>query len=165
MICSIDTCFLIDWSKYSGRDLLKRLFDYGFVVDEVLEEVKSENTLAYLSSLLAEGFLVIYPFKREIEPIVRAVVDTSARDPRVRTLDPPEAYALAIGIREVAVVLTENRGVMNIVRLYPEFSATVWRSYEILRRGYELTFISNFEEELRRYERETGHRFQKAIGR
>ena len=33
MICSIDTCFLIDWSKYSGRDLLKRLFDYGFVVD------------------------------------------------------------------------------------------------------------------------------------
>jgi hypothetical protein len=163
MICSIDTCFLIDWSRYSGRDVLKKLFDYGFVIDEVLEEIKSESTLTYVSSLLAEGFLVIYPFKREIEPIVRKIVDISARDPRVKALDPPEAYALAVGIRENAVVLTENRGVVNIVRLYPEFSSTVWRSYELLRRAYELKFISNLGEELDKYERETGHRFQKAL--
>ena len=164
MICSIDTCFLIDWSRYSRRDLLRKLFDYGFVIEEVLNEVKSEKTLTYLSSLLAEGFLVIYPFRREIEPIVRAVIDASARDPRIRTLDPPEAYALAIGIREGAVVLTENKGVFNMVKFYPEFSSTVWRSYEVLKRAHELKFI-NLEEELSRYERETGHRFQKALGR
>jgi len=165
MIASVDTCFLIDWSRYSRRDVLERLFDYCYITEDVLDEIRSDATVAYVASLLAKGFLVFYPFKRELEPLVRRLVDISARDPRVRALDPPEAYALAIGIREGAVVLTENRGVLNLVALYPEYgSVRVWRSLEVLKEAYIRGLIGDLEGELERYERETGHRFPR-VGR
>jgi len=163
LICSIDTCFLIDWARYSRREILEKLFDYCFITEDVLNEIKSELTLTYISSLLAKGFLVFYPFKRELELIVRDVIEVSVRDPRVRALDPPEAYALAIGVREGAVVLTENRGVISITKIYPQYSSVaVWRSYEVILEAYKRGIVSNFEEELRRFEVETGHRFPKA---
>ncbi len=151
--------FLIDWAKYSRRELIIDLFDYCLVVDEVLNEIRSEDTIAFVSELLAKGFLVFYPFRREIEGLVREIVETSALDPRIRTLDPPEAYALAIGIREKAIVLTENKGVLNLVKYYPRYKATVWRSYELLRELFKMGLIDSFDEETKRYEEETGHKF------
>ena len=163
MIGSIDTCFLIDWARYSRRGILEEIFEYCFITEDVLDEVRSDMTIAYVSHLLAEGFLVFYPFRRELEPLVRRLVDISARDPRIRVLDPPEAYALAIGVREGAVVLTENKGVLSLVKLYPEYSGVrVWRSLEVLREAYNRGLVESLEEELRRYERETGHRFPRA---
>ncbi|MEM1545437.1 MAG: DNA-binding protein [Candidatus Methanomethylicia archaeon] len=162
MISSIDTCFLIDWCRYSKRGVLEKIFDYCFIVDDVLREIKSDESLAYVSSLLSKGFLVFYPFKSELEPIVRRIIDLSVGDPRIRVLDPPEAYAFAIGIRENTIVLTENNGVLNLVRLYSEFSSIrVWRSFELLREAYKRGLINNFEDEVKIYERETGHRFPK----
>ncbi len=159
-VCSIDTCFLIDWARYSRRHILEKLFEFCYVTDEVLREIVSETTLQYVAQLLGKGFLVLYPFKETLEPIVRRLIEVSARDPRIRTLDPPEAYALAIGLRENAVVLTENRGVHTLVKLYAEYSnVKVWRSYELLVEAYRRGLVENLEEELARYERETGHRF------
>ncbi len=161
MICSIDTCFLIDWTRYSRRKLLLKVFDYCYIVDEVLNEIRSENTIVFISELLARGFLVFYPFRREIASLVRELVETSIRDPRIRTLDPPEAYALAIGIRENAIVLTENRGVLNLVKLYPKYSASVWRSYELLQELFKRGLIEDIDEEIKRYEGETRHKFSR----
>jgi len=166
MICAVDTCFLIDWARYSKRDILEKLFDYCFVTEDLLNEVKTEITLTYVATLLAKGFLVFYPFKHELDPLVRQLIDISIRDPRIRVLDPPEAYALAIGIREGATVLSENRGVIGIVRYYPQYSSViVWRSYELLLEAYRRGVIENFEKELQRYENETGHRFPRILRR
>jgi hypothetical protein len=40
-----DTCFLIDWSYWRYRDVLFELFKTVFIPENVLREVKSENTL------------------------------------------------------------------------------------------------------------------------
>jgi len=158
--CSIDTCFLVDWALYSKRDLLFRAFQYCYIVEDVMDEVRSERTVEFLAEGLANGFFVIYPFRRDLEAIVREIITTT--DPRVRRLDPPEAYALAIGLREGVVVLTENKGALALVKYVEKYRGiTVWRSYELLvelaRRG-----LINLNEELTRYERETGHRFPRA---
>ena len=162
MIGSIDTCFLIDWARYRRRNILNRIFEYIFITEDVLLEVVSERTLEYVSKGLAEGFFVIYPFRREVEHLVRRAVELSARDPRVPALDPPEAYALAIAAREGAVCLTENRGVLLLVRYYEEFRhVKVWRSLELLRYAAERGLITDLEEELRIYGEDTGHVFPK----
>jgi len=162
MICSIDTCFLIDWARYSKRHLLYHLFQFCYVTEDVLNEVKSEKTVEFVAEGLSRGFLVIYPFKDSLEPIVRELITIS--HPQIRRLDPPEAYALAIGYREGAVVLTEKKGAVGVTRLVAKYSGVkVWRSVEVLRALAERGLI-NFEEEILTYERDTGHRFPRRAG-
>lgn len=45
------------------------------------------------------------------------------------------------------------------MRLYPKYRTIVWRSYELLREAYKRGLINNFEEELMKYGKETGHKF------
>ena len=166
MIGSMDTCFLIDWSRYSRRGLLEEAFDFVYVTEDVLREVASEETLTYVSGLLARGFLVIYPLRAEAASVARRAVEISARDPRVPVLDPPEALALAMARLEGCVCLTENKGVLRLVQYYEEFSGVeVWRSLELLEHLYRAGLIEDLEAELERYSRETGHVFPKRGGR
>ena len=162
MIASIDTCFIIDWSKYRKRHLLEKIFDYVFTTEEVLNEVSSENTLEYVLNLMIKGFLVIYPFKTELSPIVRKALEISVSDPRIPSLDPPEAYALAIAYKENCICLTENKGVLRLVEYYNEFKKVkVWRSLELFKYLYSKGLIEDFEKELENYSRDTGHVFPK----
>ena len=162
MIASIDTCFLIDWSRYRGRRLLEEIFDYVFVAEEVLGEVKTEKTVEYISDLLAKGFLVIYPFKSELLPLVRRILEVSISDPRIPVLDPPEAYAFAIAYREDCVCLTENKGVLRLVEYYDEFrEIEVWRSLELIEHLYRKGLIRDLEGELEKYSEDTRHVFPK----
>jgi len=160
LVCSIDTCFLIEWSRYRKRELLTKVFNYGYITEDILAEIKSEQTLEFASKLLSSGFLVIYPFKRELEESVRKIIETSIHDPRIRIIDPPEAYALAIGLREKCIVLTENKGVLRLVELYHnDFPVTVWGAYELLKFLYKKGYINNFWEELKNYTHDTHHMF------
>ena len=162
MIASIDTCFIIDWSKYRKRHLLEKIFDYVFTTEEVLNEVSSENTLEYVLNLMIKGFLVIYPFKTELSPIVRKALEISVSDPRIPSLDPPEAYALAIAYKENCICLTENKGVLRLIEYYNEFKKVkVWRSLELFKYLYSKGLIEDFEKELENYSRDTGHVFPK----
>ena len=43
-----DTSFLIDWAKYSKRDLLFKIFDTVWLPEAVLNEIKSENTVMWV---------------------------------------------------------------------------------------------------------------------
>ena len=162
MTASIDTCFIIDWSKYRKRHLLEKIFDYVFTTEEVLNEVSSENTLEYVLNLMIKGFLVIYPFKTELSPIVRKALEISVSDPRIPSLDPPEAYALAIAYKENCICLTENKGVLRLIEYYNEFKKVkVWRSLELFKYLYSKGLIEDFEKELENYSRDTGHVFPK----
>lgn len=163
LIASIDTCFLIEWCRYRNRDLLVKAFKYAYVTEDVLVEVKSEKTLEFTSNLLSSGFLVIYPFRRELESIVRSIIDISINDSRIRVIDPPEAYAFAIGVREKCIVLTENKGIVRLVEFYGEkFPVKVWGAYELLKFLYERGYIRNLEDELRNYTMDTHHMFPRS---
>ena len=162
LIASIDTCFLIEWCRYRRRELLTKAFRYAYVTEDVLAEIKSKPTLEFVSDLLSKGFLVIYPFRRQLESIIREIVTISVNDSRIRIIDPPEAYAFAIGLRENSVVLTENKGIIRLVELYGEkFPVQVWGAYQLLKFLYENKYIQNFEEALRNYTLDTHHMFPK----
>lgn len=161
MICSIDTCFLIDWARYRKKELIGKIFKKGFITEEALEEIETESTLKFVSKLLEEDFLIIYPLKIEVRGTIEKLIDISIKDDRIKAIDPPEAFAFAIALKENCICLTENKGILRLVELYDEFSKVkVWRSFELLKQMDEKGLIK-FEEELKNYSIDTGHEFRK----
>ncbi len=140
MIAVSDTCFLIDWARFSRRDLLFRIFDKVLVPKQILDEVKSLTTVEFVSSYMASGSLVYF----EPIPSVLEEADQLVRESyelvEVRRLDLPEAICLVMGKRFGYVVLTENLGALILARRRSDLrSVVVWRSLEVLaeacRRG------------------------------
>ncbi len=128
-----DTCFLIDWSRYRRRDTLFRVFRVVFVPENVLAEVRSESTIAWISRGLAEDRLSLYtPTRDELEE-ARMLVEESRLQPRIPSIDLPEALCLVVGRRRGYVVLTENRGALLAPLMLSEYRGVrVWRALEII---------------------------------
>ena len=128
-----DTCFLIDWARYRRRDILFQLFRVVFVPEQVLNEVKSENTIAWIARGLAQGALALFtPSSDEIEEAHR-LIEQSHLHPQMPSMDLPEALCLVIGRRRGYIVLTENRAALLAPRLLRELrDVKVWRALEIL---------------------------------
>ena len=135
-----DTCFLIDWARYRRRDILFKLFRTVFVPEQVLNEIRSENTIAWVARSLAEGVLALYtPSHDEVEEAHR-LIELSHLHPQMPSMELPEALCLVVGRRRGHIVLTENRAALLAPRLLEEYSGVhVWRALEILleavRRG------------------------------
>ena len=162
MIASIDTCFIIDWSRYRKNYFLEKIFKYIFITEEIMNEISSEKTLEYLSRLLIKGFLIIYPFKTQLSSTIRRILDISITDPRIPSLDPPEAYAFAIAYKEKCICLTENKGIIRLIEYYDEFKGVkVWRSLELFKYLKNIGLIKDLERELENYSEDTGHVFPK----
>ncbi len=62
-----DTCFLIDWSRFRRRDLLVRLFGKIVVTQHIINEIRSDYAVEYVSSLIASDKLYIYPVTSSVE--------------------------------------------------------------------------------------------------
>lgn len=54
-----DTSFLIDWARYTKRDLLFSIFRVS-IPESVLGEVKSENTISWIAQKLAEESMYLF---------------------------------------------------------------------------------------------------------
>ena len=151
-----DTSFLIDWVRYSGRDLLFRLFNTVWIPEPVLNEVRSENTLTWITSKLAEGRLALFPELGNYRDEALRLMEVSSRYP-VRRLDYPEAYCIAVASDRGYVVLSENGGAYASQFLYAR--VRVWRAFEVLAELLRLGVIDRSE--FYKYERETLHRFSR----
>jgi len=158
-----DTCFVIDWARFSKRDLLFELFDAVFVPESVLSEVKSERTVEFLASALASGRAALYTeTPDEVEEARKLVEET--RRLRLPPIDLPEALCLAVGRRRGYVVLTENRGALAAAELLePYKGVVVWRALELLAAAV-LEGVAGLgpgaaRELFEAYERETLHFF------
>ena len=165
MIGVADTCFLIDWARFSQRDLLFELFEFMLVPEQVLAEVRSESTLLWLSRQLGRRRLQLFtPLPRQLEEAYR-IVRASYAIHGLRRLDLPEALCLVVGREHGYVVLTENRGALMVREVLPELSdVVIWRALEILRELLLRQHVSARSEEevrafFRRYEEETLHIF------
>jgi len=128
-----DTCFLIDWARYRDRDLLFKIFNAVFVPESVLREIKSEATVSWVASKLAENRLALYTETEDELEEARRLIEMSRRNPRIPSIDLPEAVCLSIGRRRGYIVLTENKGAIMASELLEGYrSVTVWRALEIL---------------------------------
>jgi len=141
-----DTCFLIDWSYWSCRDVLFKLFRAIFVSETVLREVKSERAVEWIATALASGQLALYTEAPDVMGLATRIVERSRLVPGLRGVD------------------LENRGAIMAVDLLEELSGVVvWRALEVIRGAIKRGFIAGDPEQVfKLYEEETKHRFPRA---
>lgn len=158
MLTSIaDASFLLDWARYSKRDLIFRVFNLIWLPESVLAEIKSEPTISWLANNLAADRMAIYPEIRDVRDEALRIIELSRAYP-ARTLDYPEAVCLAIGKAEGFIVLSENGGAYAAQFIYLK-EVKVWRAFEVLLELLRGEFIE--KSEFHRYQEETFHIFSR----
>ena len=164
-IAIIDTCFLIDWIKYRNKDILFKIFNVIYVPEEVLREIVSENTLREIVHYLSEGKLILYTPTRDVVSEAYRLMNFVNSLKWVRTIEYPEAICLAVGYLYGYIVITENRGAIQIPEIVPGYERViVWRSLEILkeailRRLIHVSNVQDLERVFYEYEKDTKHYF------
>jgi len=158
-----DTSFLVDWVRYSGRDLLFKYYNIVYLTESVLDEIRSEATLQWIASWMVEGRVKVLEETLDVRREALRIVEASRVLP-VRSADYPEAVCLVMGRLYNLHVLSENTAIFAVKELIPEYSGVVvLRAIDVLYNLASRGFISDFVEELRRYIRETRHTYSRAI--
>ncbi|MEZ0319503.1 MAG: PIN domain-containing protein [Pyrobaculum sp.] len=152
----VDTSFLIDWARYSKRELIYELFDLVWIPEPVLSEIKSASALEWVAQSIASGKMAYLPEFPEYREAALRLIAMSRRFP-VRGLDYPEAYCIALAESRGHVVLSENGGAYAAQYLFTR--AKVWRAFEVL---YELVKRGKLSrEDVLKYQEEAHHRFSR----
>ncbi|RLI13681.1 hypothetical protein DRO33_00820 [Candidatus Bathyarchaeota archaeon] len=160
-VAVIDTCFLINWARFSGRGKLKLLFSRLFMPELTFSEVRSETALMVASKWLSERFLVLAPTLPTDEDEVEEILRFVASHPQLPAIDPPELYAFVLARRLGVPFLTDNKAPKRVSQLSTQYSSVlVLDSLDVLKmiadRGEELgTLVESFM-------KETGFRFSRA---
>lgn len=154
-----DSSFLIDWSRYSRRDLLTWLFDVVHVPESVLREIQLPPAVDWVAERLADGSFALFTETPEIETKARELMALSRSRP-LKAIDYPEAVCLAAGLRFGYTVLSENGGAFFAPRVL-NLGVAVWRAFEVLVEAWRRGLVQDIVEELRRYEQETLHLFRR----
>jgi len=112
---------------------LFKLFSTVFVPEQVLDEVRSEETISWITRGLTEGVLALYtPVASEIEE-ARQLIERSHLHPQLPSMELPEALCLVAGRRRGYIVLTENRAALLAPRVFRDYgSVSVWRALEVI---------------------------------
>ncbi|MFZ8807502.1 MAG: DNA-binding protein [Pyrobaculum sp.] len=154
-----DSSFLIDWSRYSRRDLLTWLFDVVHVPESVLREIQLPPAVDWVAERLADGSFALFTETPEIETKARELMALSRSRP-LKAIDYPEAVCLAAGLRFGYTVLSENGGAFFAPRVL-NLGVAVWRAFEVLVEAWRRGLVQDIVEELRRYEQEALHLFRR----
>ncbi len=163
-IAVIDTCLLIDWVRYRRREILFQLFNIIFVPESVLNEIKSENTIVWISEELAKGRLALFTETSDVISEARSLIERSRIIPHMISIDYPEAVCLAAGKLYGYTVLTENKGALMAPLVFDDYGyVKVWRSLEIIYEALKRRIIeienNNFEKYFKEYSEDTYHMF------
>ena len=154
-----DTSFLVDWARYSRRDILFRLFDVVHVPESVLRELRLPPAVDWVAEGLAADKMALFTETSDVEEIAREIMAESRQKP-VKRVDYPEAVCLAAGLKFGYVVLTENGGAYFAPRVLG-LNVAVWRAFEVIVEAWRRGYVEDVVQELRRYEEETYHLFRR----
>jgi len=162
LIAVADTCFIIDWARYSNRHVLFKVFNRVLIPRQVLDEVRSEATIDFLATGLAEGGLVYYEPTPEVIVEADELVREILAKPALRRVELPEAVCLVMGRRYGYIVLTENLGALMAVKGLARLKGvTVWRTLEVLAQAFKQGYLKgDFKAEVAKFSRETMHIFR-----
>ena len=167
MIGVIDTCFLIDWSRFRRRNVLKKLFNLLLIHEDILRQIKSEETIEYTSRLFAEGILRLYPWSEIDEREFINLRNQVSSNSRIPSLERPDILYLIIAYNNNAILLSENLGIHRVVQYHPKYSRVkVWTALDVLEQAvYSNVIRINSEEEflhiIKEYVLDTYHSFRK----
>jgi hypothetical protein len=151
-----DTSFLIDWARYTKRDLLFSIFTVS-IPESVMGEIKSENTISWVAQKLAEEKMYLFTETPDLREEAFRIIEISRGYP-VKSIDYPEAICMAIGRKYGYIVLSENGGAYMSQFLYLK-DVKVWRAFEVLLELYNRGMIG--KDEFMRYQADTFHEFPK----
>jgi len=176
MIAIIDSCFIIDWSKYRKKHLIKNLFDLIYIHEENLSQLKSFEAINFTSDLFNSNILRLYPWSMRDEDEYIRLRNELTLNSRIPSLERPDLLCLIIAKNTNGILLSENTGIHRVTQYHPRYmSVKVWTAIETIENMIyhgilEITNINEFKEYVNEYENDTGHifkskRINEAIGR
>ena len=129
----VDTCLVINWSRFSEADRIKRAFHRLYMPELTFSEVKSPRARALAARWLTERYLVLTPIMRVDEEEATKLLAAASRRPEIPPLDPPELYAFAQALRLRVPLLTDNKAPKRVTEYLEEYRwARVYDSLDIL---------------------------------
>jgi len=168
MIGVLDACFIIDWCKYRHRELLEQLFATLFIHEETLAQLKSETTITYVSRLLSEGKLRLYPWSQIEEDEYLRLRGEIIHDPRIPSLERPDILCLIMAKNLNAILLSENTGIHRVTEFHPRYRGLiVWTALETIENMIYKNILNVSSEDeflklVKEYEEDTGHIFKRS---
>ena len=167
MIAVIDTCFIIDWARYRRKNILTKLFKLILIHEEVLAQIRSPITINFISNLLSQGVVKLYPWSSREEEAFNRLREEIVLDPRIPALERPDILCLIMAYMSNSILLSENKGILRVIAFHPKYSAIkVWTALEVLEnavyRGLlKINDIKNFLQLVKEYEEDTKHFFNR----
>jgi hypothetical protein len=147
----VDACFLINWSWFRQRNDLLNLFTRLVVPTPVLVEVRTERARSYLAELVVSRRLLIAPRVQAVDQLALKLFEVIDAEPHLPTIDPPEAYALALAKHMRVPLLTDNAAPKLATRYVEEVKdVEVLDSLDVLARLYLSTRLRSKVEEFMR---------------
>ncbi len=100
-------------------------------------EIKSQPARDFIASLMATKRLLLAPRIARIDTLALKIFETVNSDPSLPSIDPPEAYALALAAHVSAPLLTDNAAPKLAVAYIVELRGTrVLDSLDVLALLY-----------------------------
>jgi len=151
-----DTCFLVHWLRFRERERIFEVFESIAVPVIVLDEMGARGRVM-LAPWLASRRAFLIPRINDHEVEALRLVEFS-RSQRLPTLDPPEAYCLAVAKRRGYAVLTDNKAPKYLAQILKDYSTVkVLDSLDIL----SLIYGDDLAEAVKAYKEDTGLVFSK----
>ena len=158
----LDSCFIIDWSKFKKRDTLFEVFEAVYITPDVLNELKSEDVIAWIGEKISSGEIIIYEADEEEKGKALEFVEATRKIPHYPSADFVEALGLIIAKRYNMILISENRAVLYAPLTFPEFSSvSVWRGIDILAQIAR--DCSELDQLIDEYEAQTLRRYSKKV--
>ncbi|MCH1772146.1 MULTISPECIES: hypothetical protein [Metallosphaera] len=157
-----DTSFIIDWTKYDKRDLLFKYYDIVFIAESVLNEIRTELPLIWISTWMSNGRVKVLEENAGVRNKALLVVDRTRELP-VRSADYPEAVCVVLGKELSLDVLTENGGVFSALEIMEDYQGVrALRGIDVL---YNLSKkgIIDFKSEVQNYMTMTKHTYTREL--
>lgn len=151
-----DTCFLVHWLRFRDRERIFEVFESIAVPVMVLDEMGARGRVM-LAPWLASRRAFLIPRINDYEVEALRLVEFS-RSQRLPTLDPPEAYCLAVAKRRGYAVLTDNKAPKYLAQFLKDYSGVkILDSLDILA----LIYCDDLAEAVKAYKEDTGLVFSK----
>ncbi|MEM1597395.1 MAG: DNA-binding protein [Pyrobaculum sp.] len=143
-----DTSFLVDWARYSKRDLLFSVFEVVHVPESVLREIKLPPAIDWVAQSLAAGKMALFTETQDVENKARELMALSRGKPLKRI----DRGSMPRRRHRIRLHRADRNGGAYYAPRVLGLGVTVWRAFEVLVEAWRLGLVGDLAGELKRYE-------------